>query len=143
MVEATLRLQQAPATSQAQRLAQRQRRAIRVLALRRAVEATKQRLRGMGLKPQHIPMREIVAIAEEYLPAHRAVLVAEAKVVVDEWTAEGFFGKRAARSVQHLTLLHKERRADLQALRLCKCHERNGETDDRRLCAGFNRWSDA
>lgn len=59
MVEATHTLPQAPATSQAQRLAQRQARAIRVLALRRAVEATKQRLRGMGLKPQYMP-REIV-----------------------------------------------------------------------------------
>jgi hypothetical protein len=143
MVEANPSLPQAPAKCRAQRLAQRQARAIRVLALRRAVEATKQRLRGIGLKPQYMPMREIVAIAEQYLAEHQAVLVVEAKVVVDEWTAEGFFGKRAALAVQHLTLLHKERRADLQALRLCKCHERNGETDDRRLCAGFNRWSDA
>jgi hypothetical protein len=44
----------------------------------------------MGLKPQYMPMREIVALAEEYLAAHRAVLAAEAKVVVDKWTAEGF-----------------------------------------------------
>jgi vacuolar-type H+-ATPase subunit E/Vma4 len=128
MVEATLRLQQAPATSQAQRLAQRQRRAIRVLALRRAVEATKQRLRGMGLKPQYMPMREIVVIAEEYLAAHRAVLVAEAKVAVDEWTAEGFFGKRAARSVQHLQDLHSERSAEPQALPLWEYRDRNGAT---------------
>jgi hypothetical protein len=54
----------------------------------------------MGLKPQYMPMREIVAIAEEYLAAHRAELVAEVRVIVDDWTAEGFFGKRAAQSVR-------------------------------------------
>jgi hypothetical protein len=113
MVEATHSVQQAPAPNHAQRLAQRQAQAVSVLAKRRAIAATKKRLRGMGLKPQYMPLREIVALAEEYLAAHRAVLVAEARPIVDRWTAEGFFGKRAARSVQHLQHLHKARRPDL------------------------------
>jgi hypothetical protein len=92
MVEAANRLQQAPAPNQAQR--QSMSRAVMVLAHRRAIAATKQRLRGMGLKPQYMPIREIVALAKQYLVAHRDILVAEAKVVVDGWHAEGVFGPR-------------------------------------------------
>jgi hypothetical protein len=76
--------------------------AVMTLARQRAIKATKLRLRGMGLKPQHMPLREIIPLAEEYLAEHRAVLVAEAKVVVDKWTAEGFFGKRAALAAHNL-----------------------------------------
>src|SRR5271154_2958600 len=101
MDEDMQRLQQAPAISQAQRLAQRQAQAVAVLAKRRAIAATRKRLRGMGLKPQYMPMREMAAMVEEYLDQHWPVLVAEARPIVDRWTAEGFFGKRAAQSVQH------------------------------------------
>ena len=100
MDEAIHRLQQAPATSQAQRLAQRQAQAVAVLAKRRAIAATRKRLRGMGLKPQYMPMREMAAMVEEYLDQHWPVLIAEARPIVDQWTAEGFFGKRAALSVR-------------------------------------------
>ena len=103
MDEANHSLPQAPAPNQAQRLAQRQQQAVAVLAKRRAIPATRKRLRGMGLKPQYMPMREIAAMVEHYLDQHWPVLIAEARPIVDQWTAEGFFGKRAALSVQHLS----------------------------------------
>jgi hypothetical protein len=105
MVEATHILQQAPAMSQAQRqaLAQRQARAVAVLVRRSAVEATKHQLAARGIKRGSVPMRDLVAMAEARLVADvawRAKLIAEARAVVDQWTAEGFFGKRAAQSVR-------------------------------------------
>jgi hypothetical protein len=127
MNEATNKLQQTPAISQAQRLAQRQAQAVATLAKRRAIAATRKRLRGMGLKPQYMPMREMAAMVEEYLDQHWPVLIAEARPIVDRWTAEGFFGKRAARSVQHLEVMHSERRPEPQALPLCEYRDRNGE----------------
>ena len=45
-------------------------------------------------KPQHFAMREIVALAKEYLAGHRAELIAEAKEIVERWRAEGVFGPR-------------------------------------------------
>jgi hypothetical protein len=59
---------------------------------------------------------------------YRARLIAEARPIVDQWTAEGFFGKRAAqrqleRNSQHL---HKPGSAEPQALPLCETHDRNG-----------------
>jgi hypothetical protein len=126
MVEAANRLRQAPATSHAQRLAQRQAQAVAVLAKRREIAATRKRLRGMGLKPHFVPIREMAAMVEEYLDQHWPVLIAEARPIVDRWTAEGFFGKRAAQSVQHLQDLHSQRSAEPQALPLCECHDRNG-----------------
>jgi len=46
------------------------------------------------MKPQYMPRREIVALAEEYLAKHRAELIAEAREIVDQWQAEGVFGPR-------------------------------------------------
>ena len=54
------------------------------------------------------------------------VWIAEARPIEDRWTAEGFFGKRAAQSVQHLQDLHSQRSAEPRALPLCECHDRNG-----------------
>lgn len=65
------------------------------LARQRAINATKTELKGRGLKPSHIPHRDIVVAAEQYLAQHRAELVAEAKQIVERWQAEGFFGRRA------------------------------------------------
>jgi hypothetical protein len=70
--------------------------AVIVLAQRAAIEATKQRLRSQGLKPQHFAYREIVALAEAYLLEHRAELIADAKAIVDRWHAEGMFVPRGA-----------------------------------------------
>jgi hypothetical protein len=120
MVEAADRLSQAPAMSQVQcqALAMRQARAVAVLVQRAAVAATKRQLQAQGRrKVSEVPMREIVAMAEERLVADvawRAKLIAEARPMVDQWTAEGFFGKRAAQSVRNVpelrTLTEQEAR---------------------------------
>ena len=62
---------------------------------REAFKAVKQALAAKGLKPQYIAMREIVTMAKDYIAAHPG-LIDEAKQIVKEWRAEGFFGKRAA-----------------------------------------------
>jgi hypothetical protein len=80
-----------------QRQAQRQRMAVRVETLRRAKADTKAELRAQGIKPSQLAMREIVAMAEARLMAdaqYRAKIIAEAKAIVDQWQAEGRFGKR-------------------------------------------------
>jgi hypothetical protein len=109
MIETNSSLPQAPAPSQAQRQAMG--RAVMVLAQRRAIAATKQRLRGMGLKPQYMPMREIVALANQYLAAHRAELIDEARGIVDQWQAEGMFGKRGGIRPHRATLNKSARSA--------------------------------
>jgi hypothetical protein len=93
MVEANLSL------ARSQRLAQRQHQAVRVLCERRAQEEVKDRLRREGRKLSKVPHREIIAMAKARLfedADYRAKLIAEARPIVDQWTAEGFFGKRAA-----------------------------------------------
>ncbi len=79
--------------------------AIITLARQRAIKAVKLQFQRQGLKPNHIAHRVIVAAAEDYLAQHRAELVAEARVIVERWLAEGFFGKRAQRAwAQRATL---------------------------------------
>ena len=75
------------------------------LARQRAIAAVKLALQGQGGKPQYIARREIVILAEEYLAAHRAELIAEAKPIVEQWRREGFFGKRAARELERKSRL--------------------------------------
>jgi hypothetical protein len=97
MVEAT------PSLTQAQRLAQRQLQAVRVLCERRAQEEIKDQLRREGKKLSKVPRREIIAMAKARLfedAEYRSRLIAEAKLIVEEWRVEGFFGKRAALSVR-------------------------------------------
>jgi hypothetical protein len=93
MVEAT------PSLTQAQRQAQRQAQAVRVLAMHAAKHEVKEQLRSQGIKVSRLPHREITALAKARLfedAAYRERLIAEARPIVDQWTAEGFFGKRAA-----------------------------------------------
>jgi hypothetical protein len=71
--------------------------AVSCLARQRPIAGVKLALRRQGLKPQYIARREIVMLANEYARAHRAELVAEVKPIVEQWAAEGFFGKRAVR----------------------------------------------
>ena len=86
--------------TQTQRLAQRQAQAVRVLCERRAQEEIKDQIRREGrVKLRSVPRREIIAMARARVMAdadYRAKLIAEARPIVDQWTAEGFFGKRAA-----------------------------------------------
>jgi len=96
MIETVPSLQQSQRQAQLRaRLAQ----AAVTLARQRAEKAVKRQLQAQGLKPQHIAKREIVALAGEYLAAHPE-LIDEARPIVEQWRAEGFFGKRAARSVR-------------------------------------------
>jgi hypothetical protein len=84
--------------SQIDELEARRRRAIAVVAQQRAIKAVKRQLQARGLKPAHFSHREITVLANEYLrdhPSIRAELIAEAREIVDQWQAEGFFGKRA------------------------------------------------
>jgi hypothetical protein len=75
--------------------------AIGTLALARfaARKAVKLQLRAKGRRPTHIAPREINALAEEYLRQHRDRLLPEARALVERWTAEGVFGKRAQRAL--------------------------------------------
>ena len=94
MVEAT------PSLTQAQRLAQRQTIAVQVLCERRACEEIKDQIRRQGkVKLRSVPHREIIAMARARLfedAEYRSRLIEEAKLIVEEWRVEGFFGKRAA-----------------------------------------------
>lgn len=77
--------------------------AVRVLARQRAIKAVKLALQREGRrKVSQIAMREIVAMANAYLPAHRSELLAEARPIVEQWRREGFFGKKAALSVRNV-----------------------------------------
>jgi hypothetical protein len=87
-----------PSLARSQRLAQRQLQAVRVLCERRAQEEIKDQIRRQGkVKLSRVPQREIIAMARARVMAdaeYRAKLIAEARPIVDQWTAEGFFGKR-------------------------------------------------
>jgi hypothetical protein len=81
MVEANQRVHQIPNPNHAQRQAMD--RAVRVLAIREAVKAVKQRMRSQGFKVQYVQRNVIVAAAEDYLAVHRSELVAEATKIVE------------------------------------------------------------
>ena len=75
--------------TQAQRLAQRQLQAVRVLCERRAQEEIKDQIRREGrVKLRSVPRREIIAMARARLfedAAYRAKLIADAKLIVEQW----------------------------------------------------------
>ena len=127
MVEAT------PSLTQAQRQAQRQAQAVRVLAMHTAKREVKEQLRSQGIKVSRVPHREITALAKARLfedGAYRTRLIAEARPIVEQWTAEGFFGKQAAqrqleRNSKHLS---NSERCGSQGLSLNECHAQNGGT---------------
>src|SRR5271169_2444221 len=50
------------------------------IALQRAMNLTKHKLRAQGYKVNHFPHRELKARAEQYLAQHREELIAEARV---------------------------------------------------------------
>jgi hypothetical protein len=76
-------------------------RAAITLAHREAEKAVKRGLAAKGIKLQLIAKREITAMAREYLAEHPE-LVDEAKPIVEQWRAEGFFGRRAAQAAHNL-----------------------------------------
>jgi hypothetical protein len=85
--------------TRADRVAERMRMAVRVEAMRRAREEVKAQIRREDrIKLCSVPSREITAMAEAYVLAHRE-LIAEARARVEQWAAEEA-AKRAARSVR-------------------------------------------
>jgi hypothetical protein len=56
--------------------------AVATLARQAARKAVKHRLRADGIKPHSLSMKEISALADNYLAQHREQLVAEAKRIV-------------------------------------------------------------
>jgi hypothetical protein len=100
MVEADHIVAQTPAPNQAQRLAQRQAQAVRVLAMYAAKREVKEAIRREGkVKLSRVPHHHIERLARDRLfddAEYRARLIEEAKLIVEEWRREGFFGKRAA-----------------------------------------------
>ncbi len=110
-------------------LAARRRRAIATVAQQGAIRAVKRQLQMRGLKPQYISRWEIVAAANDYLrdhPSIRAELIAEAREIVDQWQAEGFFGKRAALNAQNLKVSCVAQDQVAQGFRIHECQTQNG-----------------
>jgi hypothetical protein len=96
--------------------------AVRVEAMRRAREEVKAQIRREGrIKRSQVPAREITAVAEAYVLAHRE-LIAEARAKVEQWRVEGFFGKAA----QNLRVMSKEERPVTQGLLSNETHAQNG-----------------
>jgi hypothetical protein len=61
--------------------------------MRRARAEVKAAIQREGrIKLSAVPAREITAMAEAYVLAHREV-IAEARARVEQWRVEGFFGK--------------------------------------------------
>jgi hypothetical protein len=120
MIETTPSLQ--PAALHA-RLAQ----AAICLARQRAIAAVKRQIQAEGRrKLSQIAHCEIVVLAKEYLAAHPE-LIDEAKPIVEQWAAEGFLGKRAARELERNSqVTNRQRRPAAQGLLVCESHERNG-----------------
>ena len=119
------------------------------IALWEARKEIKRNIQREGrIKLCKVPVSEIERMAKAMVMKRRDEFLAKAKassVVQDEirrlQAKED--RKRQRQLERNSTVLHKERRPDLQGLRLFKCHAQNGKINDLRLCAGFNRWSDA
>jgi hypothetical protein len=113
MDEATVTIAPAPNTVIAPAVRASMSRAVRVLARQRAVREVKRELQAQGRrKVSQVPMREIVAMAEDYILAHREIIV-EARAKVERWEAEGYFRprRRSVRNVPELrTLTDREQR---------------------------------
>lgn len=71
--------------------------AIMALVRQRAIKAAKRECQRRGLKQAQMTRREIVAAGQDYLSKHPE-LIAEARVIIDRWLADGLFGKRAQRA---------------------------------------------
>jgi hypothetical protein len=56
------------------------------------------KIRAQGHKLAQYSARDLRLLAEQYFDQHRNALIAEATTTVEQWTLEGFFGKRAQRA---------------------------------------------
>jgi hypothetical protein len=59
--------------------------AIAVLAKRSARKAIEAKLKAQGVRVSFVPLREINALANDYLAEHGAFFVAEAKQAIATW----------------------------------------------------------
>jgi hypothetical protein len=86
-----------------------------------AKREVKEAIRREGkVKLSRVPHREIIAMARARLfedAAYRSRLIEEAKLIVEEWRREGFFGKRAALSVRNVPELRTLQAAPLHQSR--------------------------
>ena len=89
MNEANHRLQQVPNQAQLRTMSV----AVMVLARQSAVKAVRRQFQAQGVKLQRMAHREVVAAASDYLANHPE-RIAEGKVTVLRWQAEGVFGPR-------------------------------------------------
>ena len=70
---------------QIQERTQLHRLAVMVLARRSARKAVKARLKAQGIRVSLVPVRDINALANDYLADHRAFFVVEAKQAIATW----------------------------------------------------------
>jgi hypothetical protein len=68
--------------------------ATNTLAQQAALKVAKRQAQAQGLRPSHIPHRDLRLRADAYLAAHREELIADAREIVARWQAAGVFGKR-------------------------------------------------
>jgi hypothetical protein len=119
-----------PSLARSQRQAQRQAQAVRVLCEGRAREEIKDQIRRQGkVKLSRVPARVITALARARLfedAEYRARLIAEAKAGVEQWRAEGFFGKRAAQAAHNLRHTVRSEVPAAQPLPRNATHAHNG-----------------
>jgi hypothetical protein len=93
-----MKLQRAEARAkrEAQQAELHRRIVLRVEVQRRAEIAVRQAIRDEGRrKVSQVPRREIKLAAIAYIAAHPE-LIAQVKPIVEQWRAEGFFGRQAA-----------------------------------------------
>jgi hypothetical protein len=98
---------------------------VRVLCERHAREEIKDQIRRQGkVKLSRVPARDITAMARARLfedAEYRARLIEEAKLIVEEWRREGFFGKQAALAAHNLKHLSNSEHPGSQGLSLNEC----------------------
>ena len=70
------------------------------LAIQRAKNAVKRQLQAQGHKVAHYSAKEIAVLAGAELERNCHELIVEAIGIVERWTAEGVFGKRAQRAAE-------------------------------------------
>jgi hypothetical protein len=90
MVEANRSLQQAPTKAQLNAMNA----AVFTLAKREALKAIERQMHAERLRLSQIPLKVIGEAAAEHLAQHRSELIADAKVIVERWNADGMFGPR-------------------------------------------------
>jgi hypothetical protein len=106
-------------------------RVIAVLARQRAIAAVKRQIQAQGRKVSQFKHREIDAMAEDYVVAHRQRLIAEAWEIVRSSAELLRFYEKEQRERQrwlerNSQLMSNSQSPGSQALPLNECHAQNG-----------------